>query len=689
MLFLCLIGGLVYALALYFKNKNFDEKSNGLKYLMSFLRFSLVSLLLALLLNPFLQSLITEVKDPVIALVRDNSQSVSAWLSDNESSYNQSILDLRQKLSEKFRIDDYALGTQISNIGANDSLSYSDELTNLSNIKSLTDQYEGENLSAIIIATDGIFNQGKSPVYANIPKNIPIYSIALGDTSKRRDGLIKNVYHNNIAYLNDITNMQVDIKANNCKGTLAKLLIEEENGGVYSKVKEEEVSINSDDYFKTIEVKIELKKPGIAHYRARLRGISNESVTANNVKDVFIEVLDARQKIRIIANGPHPDLSAIKTILLDNKNYEAEIEYMDDSPNPNEQSDMVIFHNLPSNKYNINNITTALKRKRTPQIFVVGAKTNFTSLNSVQDIVNITGGAQSSNDVQVEMNDNFSLFTISDELKASISNFPPLLAPFGEYKLGPSSTALMNQKIGSIDTDFPLFAYQNKGGLRSAIICAEGIWKWKLFDYLERQNFDIIKELVSKTVTYASIKEDKRKFRISTPDRIYTENADILFTAELYNDNYELLNDTEVELTILNESNEEFNYLFSKQNNYFTLDIGSLPPGRYTYKGTCNHNGTVHTDQGKITIQKIQYELYDLEANHSLLHALADQQNGKVYDPNQISDLALDLTQSDDMKPVMYQYAQNTSVIDFKWLFFILLGLLSVEWFLRRYNGSL
>ena len=84
MLTLCLLGGLLYAAALYFKNKNFEDKASWLKSLLAFLRFSLVSILLSLLLNPFLQSLNTEVKDPVVAIIEDNSQSVEAgWLIGN------------------------------------------------------------------------------------------------------------------------------------------------------------------------------------------------------------------------------------------------------------------------------------------------------------------------------------------------------------------------------------------------------------------------------------------------------------------------------------------------------------------------------------------------------------------------------------------------------------------------------
>ena len=35
----------------------------------------------------------------------------------------------------------------------------------------------------------------------------------------------------------------------------------------------------------------------------------------NNVKDVFVDIIDGRQKILLLANAPHPDLGAIKNAI--------------------------------------------------------------------------------------------------------------------------------------------------------------------------------------------------------------------------------------------------------------------------------------------------------------------------------------------------------------------------------------
>ena len=82
----------------------------------------------------------------------------------------------------------------------------------------------------------------------------------------------------------------------------------------------ENIRITDNDYFGTKEIILEATESGVNRYVARLSSLSGEVSTLNNRKDIFIEVLDARQNILILANAPHPDISAYKNILESNKN---------------------------------------------------------------------------------------------------------------------------------------------------------------------------------------------------------------------------------------------------------------------------------------------------------------------------------------------------------------------------------
>jgi len=58
-----------------------------------------------------------------------------------------------------------------------------------------------------------------------------------------------------------------------------------------------------------------------------------------------------------------------------------------------------------------------------------------------------------------------------------------------------------------------------------------------------------------------------------------------------------------------------------------------------------------------------------------------------VY-PNQINQLASLIKANDNVKTVVYQDKHYSDLIDIKWVFVLILALLSTEWFLRKREGE-
>jgi len=86
-------------------------------------------------------------------------------------------------------------------------------------------------------------------------------------------------------------------------------------------------------------------------------------------------------------------------------------------------------------------------------------------------------------------------------------------------------------------------------------------------------------------------------------------------------------------------------------------------------------------------VQAVQLESITSTADHGLLRQLANQNGGVLVYPRDLDQLADQILSNESIKPVLYSTTQTRPVIHLKWLCFILLGALSVEWFLRRYYG--
>lgn len=688
-LIFCVLAGVAAAVLLYRKDVTFSDQSPLLKYIMAMLRGIVVTVLSCLLLAPLLKLLQNRTEPPVIVIAQDQSASIRSALSKADSTaYMTALNDLSAKLAEKYEVHKIGFGEEVETV---DNWVLDDQASDLGEFMTyLQEQYVGQNVGAVIVATDGAINRGRNPLYLTSGQKAPLSVIALGDTIRKTDLQVKDVFHNSIAYLGDKFAVQVDIAAMRLPGATSALEVRQILDNQNILLERIPINITTDSWFDTKEVIIEAKQSGVLRYRVQLLQVRNEVTYVNNVRDFFVEVIDGRLKVLLLANSPHPDLAVWKAALLEQRNYEVDTKMAADfSANDLKKYDLVVLHQLPSSKYLIQTILDEINKQQIPKIFVTGYQTDLYAFNNAQTLLNIDyTGNRSPNEVTMIYNPGFNSFNTSEDLRSKLSSFSPLLSPFGEYAASPSAQVLAYQKIGQVDTEFPLILMGEANDIRTCIIAGEGIWKWQLYDQLQNGSKEITHELLSQLCQYVSTKSDKRKFRVNTPKKLFTELEEISFQAELYNDNYELINTPEVFLKIRNQEKQEFDYTFNTSDQSYALDIGRFPEGSYSYTATTELNGVRQTSDGKFVVQPVLLEAMSSTADHGLLRQLVSQLGGEFLYPDQMARLGEQILSNETIKPVLYSSTQTRPLIHLKWLCLVLLAALSVEWFLRRYYGG-
>lgn len=687
----CLLLGAAYAAGLYFKDPTFKHasgQSQKLLYGLSFIRFLTVSFIAFLLLGPLLKDRITEEEQPVIVLATDNSSSINRTLSPEDSSALVSeFTQLQSDLSRDYKVATFHFG---SDVKEGIAASFEDNSTNISDaMNSIYNLYNNQNVGAVILSTDGIYNEGNNPLYVSNQLDAPIYTIGLGDTNQQRDLNLKYVYHNSIAYLGDKVEIKTDIEAHNAKGSSPVLKISEvEEDGTLNEVDSEKLNVNQDNQFFEQSFFVEPEETDVQQYRLSISHIDGEVTYQNNSRTIFIDVLDSRKKVLLVANGPHPDLTAIKQALEGSKNYEVTIGYAGDPGINPKGHNMMVLHQLPSGKHTAQSYIEAAKEEKTPIWYIYGTATDINRLNAAQEVLTVNSKTGGYNDAIPVVAKNFTLFSLPNEMGQNISSFPPVKVPFGNFELGPGASALLTQKIGSVNTGFPLLVYSQSQGSREAVLLGEGLWRWRLYDYLENGTHENIDQLITQTTQFLSVTDDKRQFKVDMPKNVFDENEQIVLNAELYNENYELTNKPDVELTLQNEEGREFNFQFSKQGRSYRLNAGYFPAGNYTYEAKVVFNAKEYTDRGRFSIKAINLESLVTTANHRLLNQLSQGTGGRLFYPGQVDQLKSEITNNTAIKPVLRDSFQTTSIISLKWLFAVVLFLLAMEWFIRKYNGA-
>jgi hypothetical protein len=682
-LLMCPLAGVLFAGLLYFRNPSIAELSRGALWTLSALRFLLVTIATFLLLGPLIRYFDITVEPPVIAIVADNSSSLS--MGKDSASTSQRVRDIYAQLGDGFSADyevvTYTFGAELNEGG---EIDFSEPITDISAVfSSLNDRYANRNLGAVVLLSDGIYNRGRNPRYVNSGLKAPVYTVAFGDTTTKRDARIAETAANRIAFLGNSFPIEAVIEADKLQGASARFSISHKDEVLFS----ETIDYTRESFSIAVRAVLEATEPGLQRYSLSLQYLDAESTEINNTTSVFIDVLDDRQEVLILGNSPHPDIKALREAVTSNDNYKVEVALASEFDGDFSGFDLVVLHQLPSASAAGRKMEKLLEDSEVPLWVIVGQQTTLSSLKNMGIGVSFIGRTTSTNDVKGVVNSDFSLFKIGEGVNSLVQEAPPLQVPFGQWSWSNVTEILLKQKVGRISTDDALLVINTSNDRKSAALLGEGIWRWRLTDYAINENHETFDTFVGRLMQFLAVKEDKRLFRAYGPE-LTMENEALVFRAELYNPSYASINDVDVELVIRSEDGTEFPYFFSRTPQAYRLDVGSLPAGNYTYEAFLNRNGERFSDSGSFGVKPFALEGARLRADHQTLNLISVNSGGELFYPENVSELIQRLNEGQgELKPVSYSNEIFSSILNFRWIFFILLILLSAEWFIRKYLG--
>lgn len=670
-------------LLMYFRSKDTSELTPPQKGTLIFLRFISVFLIVFLLGTPLLKTIRKIIQNPVVILAIDNSASLNG--SSIEGNFGEQMQNLISDLKNNFENNseyvEYTFGERLNPLSTEPD--FNEKRSAYSNaIQEIYNQHFNQNVGALILIGDGIYNQGENPVNTAQKLNFPVYTVGLGDTTAYEDTRISDVRINRTAFLGNSFPVEVDISYQGISGSYLDFKILHNGSTVYS----ETVQTPLGSGFRTIQTHLVAESKGLQHYTVILESGKDERNQENNSHRFVMQILENKQKILIISNGVHPDAGALKNALQNQVNYEVSHFTAEPYPADIKQYNLVILEQIPSPAQSGREIIEACKEHRIPILYLIGSQTHIPQFNLVANGVEIQIQAGNFEDAQPFINDGFTQFTLSNNLRDIFDRFPPLKVPFARFELSPEWSVIAFQKIRNIETERPVMAVSNMDGHKLGIILGEGLWRWRLYNYLTNENHEAFNELFDKLVQYLALRDNDDNFRVNFQP-VYQETEPVQMTAEVYNDAFEPIITPEVRIVIKDSLQQEFSYLFDKGNQFFRLNMGLLPPGSYTFQSGTEIGDKVFNETGEFVVVPVNFELLENQANHRVLYQIAYQTGGKFYMPEELPSLIEDIKSNNNIKPFQYFQTMMNEILNLKWIFFVILLLMSMEWFLRKFWG--
>ncbi len=675
-----LLLGVGYAFFLYAP----ANRATGIPHRLLFvLRLFSVAAISFLLFAPEIRSVEKTLEKPLIILAQDNSASLTLGPADKTERvrYRASVKRLYEELAKKYQVDTLLLGDSVR---AGLRVDMQDRSTDISSLfQSVRSLYAGRNVGAIILASDGLYNRGGDPLSEALSLKAPVYSIALGDTNARKDLRISNVNYNELIQAGNDFEINLQVEAYQSKGHQSRLSVYREREVVFSRV----LSVNSDNFHQNLSVVLPAQRAGTTRYTVRLDTLPDEVSVENNISDFYIQARDVKKGVLIIADAPHPDIGAIRQSLGMAGDYEVSLAYVQDLKAAEiAKADLLILYQLPSLRERLHTFMGMIKAK--PILYVLGAQSDLPAFSSMQSLLDLRAAAVPL-EASAVINSSFGAFAVPDSLNYAIGGYGPLLVPFSDVHYKGNHDDFLHQQVGKFNTGRPLFSFSPDSEPRFAVFGAEGIWRWRLQAYLASGNHNLIDELLRKAMQYLVADTDKRRFRVYSSQQLYTTSEPVIINAELYNEALELVNKPDVSLTLLGASNRIFSYQLSRTDNSYTLNVGVLPAGEYTYTASTKLGSVTHKAGGKLLVRANQLEFQEVKANHHLFHQLAMQSGGELFYPHQLAEMARAIDKNEMVKTVSYEDATVNDLINVKWLLGLICGLIFCEWFLRKRGGEL
>jgi hypothetical protein len=653
-------------------------------------------------------------EEPKLAVLLDNSISVS--IKDAKG-------DRKEKYLKAIKESDF-LSLDYDNILVNifdnkptaieefdeKNLKFDGQITNISNaLKSVVKSSSQNNIQAVLLISDGVYNSGNNPLYDAELLGKPIFTIGIGDSIPPKDISIQSLITNDVVYIDNPVPVNVNIKTSGYNEGEIKLQLYDND----KKIAEQNFTVLPEKQDFTAVMEFSPQTDGVHKLTARLNNFENEITLKNNSKSEYVEVLKDKKKITIFAGAPTADISFIKNTLRDDKGVELKSfvqknnnEYYEGFPQPQDFKDTELFILIgfpisTSSAKDIEAIKNELDKGKS--IFFIASKnTHYAMLRPLEEFLPFNTTSSKPNEFQVIPDVNVNAIA-NPVMKITGTNkdldlwnqLPPVFRTETFVSVKPESEILATMKINNVPLKEPLILARSLKNQKSVAVLGYDLYRWKMLGFAvdEAKGItdkpDIYSVFIRNTIKWLSVDSKNKLVSIKTTKQFYSQSEKVEFYAQVYDQSYTPIENASLNLTIKGSDGTNKELLMNTLGNgrYHGV-LEGLVNGGYYFKGEAILNGkSLGSDNGRFSVGETELEYRELTMNTKLLRSISERTGGKFYTEENADQFLNDLNKLRNYKAKAITIRSEITLWNLPWLTFLAIILLGTEWFIRKRSG--
>lgn len=634
----------------------------GLRVLLFVLRAAAIALLLFILLEPLLSIIWRRVERPVVALLVDTSASMSISESNQDRLVRcRAFLEgpILKEIAAENRIELYQFAQELSP-WEGDSLKAGGLATDIAGaLETVRRELDDQNLSGVVVLTDGANNLGHNPAHLARAYGLPIFPVGAGSADPGQDISVKEVQVNQVVYVDSRVPVEVTLQSRGLEGLRVPVTLRDGQDVLDS----QQITLEGEGREQRVALEFVPQKEGLQRLSLSIPLQEGELVAENNRRDLSLRVLKNKMRALLVWGPPTWDFSFLRRSLERDPNVELTplalggrgTHFLGAFPQ-NESLlftyDVVILGDLAprhlsaqQQEWLIRLVTEGGKGL----LFLGGPRFGLVPGSPLADLIPLTvaGGRIRA------MEDRFwteltpagrvhPVMALAEDVldpERVWQDLPPFLGlnKFGPPK--PGATVLAVHPVFEVGKQkLPVIAVQQAGAGKTMVAAIYPIWRWDFMLQGLGKSSQIYDRFWSNAIRWLSTREQGKLIRVYPQSNVFRGGQRIAFRAQLYDESYRPMDRAQVKVMVMRKQmpgqiEVEGNLFESgRRDGRYRGELDVLAPGEYLYRAEIFLGGQkVGRDGGEFVVEEYSLEFEKVELNEELLRAMALASGGAYF----------------------------------------------------------